>query len=205
MSELIELNPSHPQKEQLNLITAYLHQGALIAYPTDSGYALGCALNQQGALERIRAIRNLPPQHNFTLICQDIAEISHYAKLNNTQFKLIKRLTPGGYTFILPASREVPAPVLSKQATVGVRIPDHPIPLLIAETLGAPLLTSTLILPDMHTPLIYREDVVDHVGNAVDLIIDAGYSGFESTSVLDLTGPYPVILRKGSGDISAFE
>ena len=205
MSELIPLNPMHPQPKFLELIIEQLNAGAVIAYPTDSGYALGCALKQHSALERIRSIRKLPPHHNFTLICQDLSEISKYATLNNTNFKLIKRLTPGSYTFILPASREVPDPVLSKQETVGVRIPEHPIPLIIAEKLHVPLLSTTLIMPDTQQPLIYSEDVADNVGNLVELIIDAGYSGFEPTSVLDLTDYYPRIIRKGGGDVSAFE
>lgn len=205
MSEQIELNPLHPNPHMLDLITRNLQGGAVIAYPTDSGYALGCALQQKLALDRIRTIRDLKAQHNFTLICRDLSEISKFAKINNSQFKLLKRLTPGGYTFILPATREVPELVLSKQSTIGIRIPDHPIPLAISSALQAPLLTTTLIMPGQAKPLIYFEDVNDEVGNKVDLIIDAGFSGFEPTSVIDLTSNKPIVVRKGSGDVSEFE
>lgn len=204
MSELIDLNPIHPNPNLLNLIVRNLQSGAVIAYPTDSGYALGCALQQKTALERLRKIRNFTGKHNFTLICRDLSEISKFAQVNNTQFKLLKRLTPGGYTFILPATREVPDLVLSKQDTIGIRIPDHPIPLAISAALHAPLLSTTLIMPDKTEPLIYSDDVVDEVGNDVELIIDAGFSGFEPTSVIDLTGTKPIVIRKGSGDVSEF-
>lgn len=205
MSELIELNPLHPNPNLLELIVRNLKSGAVIAYPTDSGYALGCALQQKNALERLRSIRKLNLRHNFTLICRDLSEISRFAQVNNAQFKLLKRLTPGGYTFILAATREVPELVLSKQDTIGIRIPEHPIPLAIAEALHAPLLSTTLIMPEKTTPLIYAEDVVDEVGLKVELIIDSGFSGFEPTSVIDLTGIKPIIIRRGSGDVSEFE
>lgn len=205
MSELIELNPMHPNPNLLDLIVRNLKGGAVIAYPTDSGYALGCALQQREALERLRKIRKLSSHHNFTLICRDLSEIAKFAQVNNTQFKLLKRLTPGGYTFILPATREVPSLVLSKQDTIGIRIPDHPIPLAISEALHAPLLSTTLIMPEQNVPLIYAEDVVDEVGKEVELIIDAGFSGFEPTSVIDLTGDQAIVIRKGSGDVSEFE
>jgi tRNA threonylcarbamoyl adenosine modification protein (Sua5/YciO/YrdC/YwlC family) len=205
MSELIELNPLHPNKTLLSLIVRNLQAGAVIAYPTDSGYALGCALQQKTAHERLRVIRKLKGRHNFTLICRDLSDIAKFAHITNPQFKLLKRLTPGGYTFILPATREVPDLVLSKQDTIGIRVPEHPIPLAISEALNAPLLSTTLIMPEKTAPLIYAEDVVDEIGKEVELIIDAGFSGFEPTSVIDLTGTKPIIIRKGSGDVREFE
>jgi tRNA threonylcarbamoyl adenosine modification protein (Sua5/YciO/YrdC/YwlC family) len=205
MSELIALNPMHPNPNLLDLIVRNLQNGAVIAYPSDSGYALGCALQQKQALERLRSIRQLNAQHNFTLICRDLSEISKFAEVSNAHFKLLKRLTPGGYTFILPGTRAVPDLILSKQETIGIRIPDHPIPLMIAEALQAPLLSTTLIMPEKTEPLIYAEDVIDEVGQQVELIIDAGFAGFEPTSVLDLTSNKPIIIRRGSGNVSEFE
>lgn len=205
MNELIELQPGQYNPKLLQIIVNSLRVGAVIAYPTDSGYALGCALRQKEALERIRKIRALDSAHNFTLICRDIAEASRYVRISNTAFRLLKRLTPGGYTFILEATREVPDLALSKRDTIGVRIPDHPTPLMIADALQEAFISSTLILPDEDAPLLYVDDVADRVGGQVDLVIDGGYAGFEPTSIIDLTNETPVILRRGSGDVSEFE
>lgn len=205
MSELIELQPGQNDPKLLQIIIDSLRLGAVIAYPTDSGYSLGCAMRQKEALERIRAIRNLDLYHNFTLICRDISEVSKYAKVGNPAFRLLKRLTPGGYTFILEATREVPELVLSRRETIGIRIPDHPTPLTIADYLGEAFISTTLIMPEENTPLLYSEDVADRVGDKVDLIIDGGYAGFEPTSIIDLTEEKPIIIRRGSGDVSEFE
>lgn len=205
MSELIELQPGQNDPKLLQIIVDSLRLGAVIAYPTDSGYALGCAMRQKEALERIRTIRELDLYHNFTLICRDISEISKYAKVDNSVFRLLKRLTPGGYTFILEATREVPELVLSKRDTIGIRVPDHPTPLMIADRLGEALISSTLIMPKEKEPLLYSEDVADRLGDKVDLIIDGSYAGFEPTSIIDLTSETPIIIRRGSGDVNEFE
>ena len=205
MSELIELHPGQDDPKLLQVITDSLRLGAVIAYPTDSGYALGCALRQKDALERIREIRELDQSHNFTLICRDLSEASRYAKISNSAFRTLKRLTPGGYTFIFEASKEVPDLLLSKRDTIGIRIPDHLIALMIADKLGEAFISTTLILPEMETPLTESEDVIDAIGTRVDLILDAGYAGYEPTSIIDLSCGVPVILRRGSGDVSEFE
>lgn len=205
MSELMELHAGQQHPKLLQIIVDSLRLGAVIAYPTDSGYALGCALRQKEALARIRDIRALDPYHNFTLICRDLSEIARYAKVSNTHFRILKRLTPGGYTFILEASREVPELVLSCRDTIGIRIPDHPTPLAIAEKLQEAFISTTLIMPGDEKPLLEAEEVIDRIGQRVDLIIDGGYAGFEPTSVIDLCGESAVIIRRGSGDVSEFE
>ncbi len=205
MSELIELLPGQNNPKLLQIIVDSLRLGAVIAYPTDSGYALGCALRQKDALERIRTIRQLDLYHNFTFICRDISEASRYAKIRTVDFRILKRLTPGGYTFIFEATREVPELVLSKRETIGIRVPDHPVPLMIAEGLQEALISTTLIMPGEDGPLLYAEDVSDKLGDCVDLIIDGGYAGFEPTSIIDLTGETPIVIRCGSGDVSEFE
>lgn len=205
MSQYIELHPTHPDKRRIKLIIEHLEKGAVIAYPTDSGYALGCAMGLKAPLERIKRIRNLDDKHNFTLICRDLSEISTYAKIENTTFRLLKRCTPGGYTFILPASHEVPKLLQSRRKTIGIRIPDHNVPLALTAALAKPLMSTTLILPDKSEPLCYPEDVNEHIGHQVDIIIDAGYCGFEPTSVIDCTSEQPAVVRRGSGDVSFLE
>lgn len=205
MSELITLHPSQNNPKLLKVVADCLHLDGVIAYPTDSGYALGCGLKKKEALTRIKRIRALDDYHNFTLICRDLSEIAKYAVVSNSTFRLLKRLTPGGYTFILKATRDVPGLVLSKREKIGIRIPDHPIPLMITEALGEPLLSTTLILPGNTAPLLYPEDIAEALDQDVDLIIDGGYAGFEPTSVVDLSEERPRILRVGSGDVSEFE
>ena len=204
MSELITLHPSQNNPRLIKVITDCLRLGGVIAYPTDSGYALGCCYREKDALQKIRTIRDLDEDHNFTFICRDLSEISRYAKVSNAQFRILKKYLPGAYTFILEASREVPDLIHSKQHTIGVRIPDHPIALMIAEGLGEPMLSTTLMLPQQEVPLCYPEDVADALEGEVNIIIDAGYAGFEPTSVVDLTGESPVVIRQGSGDVSEF-
>jgi tRNA threonylcarbamoyl adenosine modification protein (Sua5/YciO/YrdC/YwlC family) len=196
MSELITLHPSQNNPRLTQVITDCLRLGGVIAYPTDSGYALGCCSKDKEALKRIRTMRNLSEDHRFTLICRDLAEISRHAKVSNAQFRILKKYLPGGYTFILEVARGAGA--------VGVRIPDHPIPLMIVEGLNEPLVSTTLILPDQEAPLCYPEDVADALEGKVDIIIDGGYAGFEPTSVVDLTGEKPRVIRQGSGNLSEF-
>jgi len=204
MSNYIDLHAVSPDVRQIDMICASLRGGAVIAYPTDSGYALGCAIGMCQPLERIKLIRNLDDGHNFTLICRDLAEIAQYAKVDNSAHRILRKCTPGGYTFILPATHQVPKLVQAKRKAIGVRIPDHQIALAITEQLGQPLISSTLIMPGRINPIIYPEDVSDQVGNLVDIVIDGGYCGFEPTTVVDLTYGQPQVLRQGSGDVGIF-
>lgn len=201
MSEYIEIHPTHPQPRTIELIVDSLRAGAVIAYPTDSGYALGCCIGMRKPMERITAIRRLDEQHHFTLICRNLSEIARYAQVDNATHRLLRRYTPGGYTFILKATHEVPKLILAAhRKTIGVRIPDHQTALAIAEGLQQPLLSTSLILPDEVNPLIYPEDISDKISNLVDLIIDAGYCGFEPTTIVDCTTSPFEIIRTGSGD-----
>jgi tRNA threonylcarbamoyl adenosine modification protein (Sua5/YciO/YrdC/YwlC family) len=205
VSQRIELFCKNPDQRLLAFIVEALHEGAVIAYPTDSGFALGCKMGNEKAVDRIRKIRNLDEKHHFTLICHDLSLLSRYAKVDTSTFRILKRHTPGGYTFILEATREVPKLLLQPgKKTIGMRISDHEVPLLITQALGEPILSSTLILPGQREPLRDPDDVSDAIGDRIDLIISGGYCGFEQTSVVDLTGNEPVVLREGSGDIREF-
>ena len=205
MSQYFEMHPGSPSPKDVALIVDSLQDGAVIAYPTDSGYALGCAIGLPRPLKRISKIRDLDDKHNFTLICQDLSEISRYAQVSNSEYRLLKKLTPGGYTFILPATHEVPKLILAAhRKTIGIRVPDCQIALDISKALGQPLLSTTLILPGQSAPLVYAEDVIEAVGNMVDVVIDGGYCGFDPTTVVDCTVMPYEILREGSGDISYF-
>jgi tRNA threonylcarbamoyl adenosine modification protein (Sua5/YciO/YrdC/YwlC family) len=189
----------------LEKIVLALREGAVIAYPTDSGFALGCLMGNKLALERIKKIRNLDEKHHLTLICRDLSEISRFAVVDTGVFRILKRHTPGGYTFILKATSEVPKLLLqSGKKTIGIRIPDHDVPLLILEAVGEPILSSSLILPGAKEPLTDVDEISEILGNKVDVIIEGGYCGFERTSVVDLSGDYPVVLREGSGETSGF-
>lgn len=206
MSQYIEIHPTNPNPRVMALVTAALKAGGVIAYPTDSGFALGCGLGLKEPLERIKKIRNLDDKHNFTLICQDLSELSSFARVSNAVYRVLKKCTPGGYTFILPATAEVPKLMLNaSKKTVGIRIPDHNVPLCIAQFYGQPILSTTLILPGELDPIIYPEDVSDALASEVDIIIDGGYCGFEPTTVVDLSDGTPIILREGCGDTSWFE
>ena len=202
MNEYIKVNVAHPKVAQLEVIRQCLEDSGVIAYPTDSGYALGCMMGNKRALKRIQDIRALDAHHNFTLICRDLSEISHYAHVDNSSYRLLKRLTPGAFTFILKASKEVPKLMQAKRKTIGIRIPDHLIPLAITASLGQPLTSTTLMLPGKTDALVYPEDVSEAIGHQVDIIIDSGYCGFLPTTVVDLSEDAPLILREGAGDIS---
>lgn len=205
LSQRIELFSRSPDPRLLEIIVSALKAEALIAYATDSGFALGCVIGKKSPLERIKKIRNLDEKHHFTLMCRDLSDISKFAEVDTATFRILKRYTPGGYTFILNATRNVQKLLLQAgKKTIGIRISDHDVPLAITAALGEPLLTSTLILPGHTDPLKDADDVSDALGEQIDLIICGGYCGFERTSVVDLTGNYPVVLREGSGDISEF-
>ncbi len=207
MSQYIELNAYAPNKSDIKRVVDALKDGAVIAYPTDSGYALGCKMGLKKPLQQIKKIRELSDKHNFTLICRDLSEISTYAKVDNTAYRLIKRLTPGGYTFILPATSKVPSLTLNKsKKTIGIRIPSHPVPLLLSEALGEPILSTTLILPGEVSPVVYAEDLSQaEQSSKIDMILESDYCGYEQTTVVDMTTLPIEILRLGSGDATPFE
>jgi tRNA threonylcarbamoyl adenosine modification protein (Sua5/YciO/YrdC/YwlC family) len=206
MSQYFQIHPDNPQPRLIKQAVDIINSGGVIVYPTDSGYALGCLIGDKSAMERIRAIRKVDDRHNFTLVCRDLSEISLYAKLDNTAFRLIKNFTPGPYTFILPATREVPRRLQHpKRKTIGLRVPDNRICMALLETLGQPLMSSTLILPDEELPLTDPYDIRHALEHSVDLIIDGGNCGIVPTTVVDLVDGTPVVVRAGLGPADVFE
>lgn len=183
-----------------------MRDGGVVVYPTDSCYALGCQIGDKAAVERIRRLRRLGPRHNMTLVCSDLSEIGVYARVENTAYRLIKALTPGPYTFILKATREVPRRLQDpERRTIGLRVPDNVIARALMEALGEPSMSTTLILPNGGMPLTDPEDISEKLAHEVELVIDGGIGGLEPTTVLDLVDEMPRVLRKGKGDISLFE
>ena len=206
MARYFDVHPDNPQPRALGQVIAILRDGGLIAYPTDSGYALGCMLGNRSGLDRIRAIRHLDAKHNFTLVCSAFAQLGQYVQMSNDVFRAIKAATPGGYTFILTATREAPKVMLQpKRRTVGVRIPPHVTTLALLHELGEPLMSSTLLLPDSDGPMWDGWTVNDQIGHALDAVVDSGDCGSEPTTVIDLTGDEVEIVRRGSGDPGLFE
>lgn len=205
MSQFFQIHPDNPQLRLINQAVDIINDGGVIVYPTDSGYALGCHLGNKSAMERIRTIRQLSDKHNFTLVCRDLSEISLYAKVDNAAYRLIKNHTPGPYTFILQATREVPRRLQNpKRKTIGLRVPDNRICMALLEALGQPLMSSTLILPGDDLPLTDPYDIRDTLEHALDLIIDGGYCGFEPTTVVDLVDGVPEVTRVGVGPVEVF-
>jgi tRNA threonylcarbamoyl adenosine modification protein (Sua5/YciO/YrdC/YwlC family) len=205
MSQYFSIHPDNPEARLLRQAAYIINNEGVIVYPTDSGYALGCQLGSKQPLKRIRNIRQLDAMHNMTLVCRDLSELGTYAKVNTATFRLLKAYTPGAYTFILNATHEVPRLMLHpKRRTLGLRIPDHPIALALLDVLDAPLLSTTLILPHAEQPLGSPDAIRDILGKHVDLIIDAGVGETIPTTVVDLTGEYPKVLRKGKGDPTPF-
>jgi len=206
MAQYFQIHPENPQPRLVRRAVDMLREGAVIVYPTDSCYALGCGLGEKEAVERMRRIRQVGPRHNFTLVCRDLSEIAVYAKVDNSTFRLLKALTPGPYTFILSATHEVPRRLWHpKRRTIGIRVPDHPITQALLAELGEPLLSTTLLLPPDDLPLSDPEQVRERMERLVDLIIDGGSCGLEPTSVIDLAGPAPEVVRAGKGDVSLFQ
>jgi tRNA threonylcarbamoyl adenosine modification protein (Sua5/YciO/YrdC/YwlC family) len=204
MAKLVEIHPKNPQPRLIAEVVAEIRNGGLIAYPTDSSYAFGCHLGNKAAMDRIHQIRKTDKRHNFTLVCKDLSEISLYARVENWTYRLIKSLTPGPYTFILPATREVPKRLQNpKRRTIGLRVPDHPIVHAILALLGEPVMSSTLQLPGDDFPLTDVHDIDERIGNNIELIIDGGPVGVVPTTVIDLSSGSVEILRKGKGDISS--
>jgi tRNA threonylcarbamoyl adenosine modification protein (Sua5/YciO/YrdC/YwlC family) len=206
MSQLFALHPDNPQARLLRKAATIIEEGGLIVYPTDSGYALGCSLGNKAALERIRRLRQLDKNHNMTLVCRDLSQLGTYVRVSNSIFRLLKAFTPGSYTFILNATNEVPRLMLHpKKRTLGLRVPDNIITLALLDTLEAPLMSTTLILPGAKLPLSEPEAIRDLLGSQVDLVIDGGHCGQDPTTVVDLTGDYPIVLREGKGDPEPFK
>ncbi|KZY79500.1 threonylcarbamoyl-AMP synthase [Oleiphilus sp. HI0068] len=200
------MHPENPQARLIKHAAEIIESGGVIAYPTDSAYALGCHLGDKKAADKIRQIRKLNEKHNFTLVCRDLTDISTYAKVDNQQYRQIKAHTPGPYTFILDATTEVPRRLMNpKRRQIGIRIPDNEIALALLEELGQPIMSTTLILPGDDMPMTDPYEVRSLLEHTLDLVIDGGFCGFEATSVVNLSGEETEIVRKGCGDISAFE
>jgi tRNA threonylcarbamoyl adenosine modification protein (Sua5/YciO/YrdC/YwlC family) len=205
MSQFFAIHPDNPNPRLIRQAAEVLRDGGIVVYPTDSSYALGCHLDDKNAVTRIRQIRGLDEQHHMTLMCRDLSEISRYAQVDNAQFRLLKNNTPGSYTFILGATKEVPKRLQHpKRSTIGIRVPDHRVALAILEELGEPMCSTTLILPDEEGPLNDAEHIRDLLEKQVELVIDGGAVGLDFTTVIDLTGEVPVLLRRGKGDVAAF-
>lgn len=203
-AQWFELHPVNPQQRLLNQAAARLREGAVIAYPTDSCYALGCHLDDKSAADRLRRIRDFDRHHQFTLVCRDLSEIAKYARVDNWQFRLLKQLTPGPYTFVLPASRELPRRIAhERRKTIGIRLPQHVVAQALLAALDEPLISCTLQLPGAESPVANPQDVRDQLEHQVDIVVDGGNCGLEPTTVLDLTEGAPRLLRKGKGDVSA--
>ncbi|MGA1497848.1 MAG: L-threonylcarbamoyladenylate synthase [Steroidobacteraceae bacterium] len=206
MGVLLPIHPKNPQARAIGQAGALLRAGGVVAYPTDSCYALGAALGWSEALERMRDIRQCDKRHFFTLVCRSLSEASRYARIDNQQFRLLKAHTPGPYTFVLLAGREVPRQVFNtKQRTLGIRLPDHPCVQALLAELDGPLISTTLYLPGDELPITEGDEAHSRVGKRVDAVLDAGHCGIEPTTVVDLTEGYPQILRRGKGDCRAFE
>jgi tRNA threonylcarbamoyl adenosine modification protein (Sua5/YciO/YrdC/YwlC family) len=205
MSQFFTIYPNNINMRLIHQAVAILKDGGIVVYPTDSCYALGCHLDDKHAVGRIREIRGLDDQHHLTLMCRDLSEISNYARVDNTQFRLLKANTPGSYTFILEATKEVPKRLQHpKKSTIGIRVPDHPVALALLEELGEPMSSSTLILPGEPWPLNDAGLIRELLEKKVDAVIDGGVAGADFTTVIDLTGSVPVLLRQGKGDVAPF-
>lgn len=204
MVRRVEIHPEHPQTRLVAEVVAAIRAGKLMAYPTDSSYAFGCHIGDKQALDRIRLIRKTGKRHNFTLVCSDLSEIGIYARVENWAYRLIKSLTPGPYTFILPATREVPKRLQNpKRRTIGLRVPDHTIVQAMLDSLGEPIMSSTLLLPGDDLPVSDAATVEERVGHQIDLIVDGGSTGIEASTVIDLSGDAMVLVRNGCGDTSS--
>ncbi|MDX9951034.1 MAG: L-threonylcarbamoyladenylate synthase [Methylophilaceae bacterium] len=205
MAQYFVIHPENPQARLVHQAVTILNNGGVIAYPTDSTYALGCMLGNVDAQRRIRDIRGVDENHHFTLVCRNLAEIGNYAQVNNSQFRMLKANTPGRYTFVLKASREVPRRLQHpKRSTIGLRVPDHTVTQAILDELNQPLLSMTLLLPGESEPMNEAWDIRDRLEHQVDLVIDAGACVAEPTTVIDLTAESPQLLRLGAGDPAPF-
>jgi tRNA threonylcarbamoyl adenosine modification protein (Sua5/YciO/YrdC/YwlC family) len=204
-SRFIAIHPQNPQLRLIRQAVELLRGGGVVVYPTDSCYALGCHIGDKAAMERISRIRQTDRHHHFTLVCSDLSEIARYARVSNQQYRTLKAFTPGPYTFILQATRETPKRLQNeKRRTIGIRVPDHPVPQAILSTLGEPIMSSTLLLPGDSMPMTDAHEIQERLYHVVDAVIDGGNCGLEPTSVIDLAGLAPVVARRGKGDVAAF-
>jgi tRNA threonylcarbamoyl adenosine modification protein (Sua5/YciO/YrdC/YwlC family) len=205
MSQYFAVHPTHPQPRLIAQAAAIIRDGGVIAYPTDSCYAIGCQIGDKEAMQRLRAIRKIDDKHHLTLMCRDLSEIATYAQVDNVQYRLLKALTPGSYTFILRASREVPRRLLHlRRKTIGMRVPEHAVAHALLAALGEPLLSATLILPEDALPLNDGEVIRERLEHALDLVLDAGSCGIDPTTIVDLTSAVPQLLRQGKGSVEPF-
>ncbi|WP_042389165.1 L-threonylcarbamoyladenylate synthase [Streptacidiphilus melanogenes] len=206
MAKYFDVHPQNPQQRILDNVVDLIRSGSLVAYPTDSCFALGCQLGNREGLARIRSIRHLDDRHHFTLVCQNFAQLGQFVHVDNNVFRAIKAATPGSYTFILPATNEVPRQLLHpKKKTVGVRIPDHVVTQALLAELGEPLLSSTLLLPEEDEPMTQGWEIKERLDHVVDAVLDSGDCGTEPTTVIDFSGGEAEIVRRGAGDPSRFE
>jgi tRNA threonylcarbamoyl adenosine modification protein (Sua5/YciO/YrdC/YwlC family) len=206
MALLLTIHPVNPQDRLVRQAVNAMRDGRVIVYPTDSCYAFGCLIGDKEAMERIHRLRGTDKNHNFTLVCRDLSEIARYARVDNSQYRTLRAFTPGPYTFLLEATREVPKRLQNpRRRTIGIRVPDSPIVRMLLAELGEPIMSSTLILPGDEHPLTDPADIRERLNHQVDLVIDGGNCGVEPTSVIDLSGPAPLVVRRGKGDVSAFE
>ena len=206
MALLLTIHPVSPQPRLIRQAIAAIRDGSVVAYPTDSCYALGCLIGDKAAMERIRRIREADKNHNFTFVCSDLSQIAKYARVDNRQYRTLRAFTPGPYTFLLEATREVPKRLQNpKKRTIGIRVPDNAIVRMLLAELGEPIMSSTLLLPGEPTPMTDPHEIKARLEHAVDLVIDGGHCGFQPSSVVDLSGEAPVVVRRGKGDVAAFE
>ena len=202
----LHIHPENPQARLITQAVERIRAGDVVVYPTDAAYAIGCQIGNKSALERIAQIRGLGPKHQYAIMCCDLSDIATYAKVDNAMYRLLKNNTPAVTTFILPATSEVPKRLMHpKKKTIGLRIPSNPVAQALLQELGAPLLTSTLILPDQKDPLDDPYDIENQLGKRIDVFIDSGFGTLSTTSIVDLSGENPEIIRRGVGDVSAFE
>ena len=205
MSQYFELHPTHPQIRLIRRAAEIVRGGGVIAYPTDSCYALGCQIGDKAALERVRRIRQADRNHHFTLVCRSVGESARFARIDTPQFRLLRACTPGPFTFLLPATRETPRRLQhERRRTIGIRVPDHPVPLMLLEELGEPLMSSTLMLPGDQLPLTDAHEIRARLEHQVDAILDGGNCGVEPTTVIDLAVSPPAVVRRGKGDLTPF-
>ncbi len=206
MALLLTIHPVNPQDRLVRQAVNAMRDGRVIVYPTDSCYAFGCLIGDKEAMERIHRLRGTDKNHNFTLVCRDLSEIARYARVDNSQYRTLRAFTPGAYTFLLEATREVPKRLQNpRRRTIGIRVPDSPIVRMLLAELGEPIMSSTLILPGDEHPLTDPAEIRERLNHQVDLVIDGGNCGVEPTSVVDLSGPAPLVVRRGKGDVAAFE
>lgn len=205
MAQFVAVHPDNPQPRLIRRVVENLQNGGLIVYPTDSCYALGCRIGDGDAMQRLRRVRGVDESHHLTLVCRDLSEIAQYARVENRQYRLLRMATPGSYTFILHASREVPKRLLNtKRKTIGLRVPEHAVVRVLLQELGEPILSSTLILPGDELPLTDAQEIRERLEHEVDMVVDGGSCGLEMTTVVDLTGEVPVVVRTGKGSVKPF-